>query len=134
MKIVVAPDSFKECLSAGAVARTIASGITSVYPEAKVSCVPLSDGGEGMADILTESSHGEVVTVPVSGPMGGIVQAWFGKSGKTAILDVASACGLQLVPSEKRNPLLATSKGVGELIRAAVLAGCDNRVGRIVYL
>ena len=128
MKIVVAPDSFKECLSAGDVARTIASGITSVYPEAKVSCVPLSDGGEGMADILTERSHGEVVTVPVSGPMGGIVQAWFGKSGKTAILDVASACGLQLVPSEKRNPLLATSKGVGELIRAAVLAGCDELI------
>jgi glycerate kinase len=128
MKIIVAPDSFKECLSAEDVARAIASGITSVYPEAKASCVPLSDGGEGMAGILTERSHGEVVTVPVSGPMGGIVQAWFGKSGKTAILDVASACGLQLVPSEKRNPLLATSEGVGELIRAAVLAGCDELI------
>lgn len=128
MKIVVAPDSFKECLSAGDVARTIASGITSVYPEAKVSCVPLSDGGEGMASILTDRLGGEYIPVPVTGPLREKVIASYGRIGKTAILDIASACGLQLVPSEKRNPLLATSKGVGELIQAAIRAGCSELI------
>ncbi|MBR5660736.1 MAG: glycerate kinase [Bacteroidales bacterium] len=128
MKILVASDSFKECLSAGEVASAIASGIAFSCPEATVSRVPLSDGGEGMADILTERLNGDMVDVPVTGPMGGILQARFGKSGKMAIMDVASACGLHLVPPDKRNPLSATSKGVGELIRAAILAGCDELI------
>lgn len=128
MKIVVAPDSFKECLSAGDVASAIASGIASAYPEAKVSCVPLSDGGEEMASILTDRLGGEYISVPVTGPLREKVIASYGRIGKTAILDIASACGLQLVPSEKRNPLLATSKGVGELIRAAIRAGCSELI------
>lgn len=128
MKIVVAPDSFKECLSAGEVASAIASGIASAYPEAKVSCVPLSDGGEGMASILTDRLGGEYISVPVTGPLREKVIASYGRIGKTAILDIASACGLQLVPSEKRNPLLATSKGVGELISAAIRAGCSELI------
>ena len=79
MKIVVAPDSYKECLSAREVASAIASGIASAYPEAEVSCVPLSDGGEGMAAILTERLGGVMVKVPVTGPMGRVVEAYYGK-------------------------------------------------------
>ena len=126
MKIVVAPDSFKECLGAREVASAISEGIYSVFPGAEVRQVPLSDGGEGMAEIVTESLGGELVPVKVSGPMGETVEARFGKVGKTAILDVASACGLNLVPRGKRNPLIATSKGVGELIVAAIQSGCEE--------
>ncbi|MBR1926297.1 MAG: glycerate kinase [Bacteroidales bacterium] len=128
MKIVVAPDSFKECLSAGEVASAIASGILSVCPEAEVSCVPLSDGGEGMTNILTERLGAERVSVPVTGPIGETVSASYGRGGDTAILDVASACGIQLVPPDRKDPLIATSRGVGELIAAAVRGGCDELV------
>ena len=126
MKIVVAPDSFKECLDAGEVASAIAEGIFSVSPDAEVRLIPLSDGGEGMAGILTESLGGELVPIMVTGPMGETVEARFGRVGNTAILDVASACVLNLVPKERRNPLIATSKGVGELIVAAINSGCEE--------
>ncbi|MBQ6283594.1 MAG: glycerate kinase [Bacteroidales bacterium] len=126
MKVVVAPDSFKECLDAGEVASAIAEGIFSVSPDAEVRLVPLSDGGEGMAEILTESFGGELVPVKVTGPVGETVEARFGGVGKTAILDVASACGLNLVPKEKRNPLFTTSVGVGELIAVAIQSGCEE--------
>lgn len=126
MKIVIAPDSFKECLSAGEVASAVAEGICSEVPDVQVSCVPLSDGGEGMASILTERLGGEYIPVSVTGPLGEKVIASYGRMGKTAILDIASACGLQLVPPARRNPLLATSKGVGELISAAIQAGCSE--------
>ena len=126
MKIIVAPDSFKECLDAGKVASAIAEGIFSVSPDAEVRLIPLSDGGEGMTEILTESLGGELVPAKVTGPMGETVEARFGRVGKTGILDVASACGLNLVPKERRNPLIATSKGVGELIVAAINSGCEE--------
>ena len=126
MKVVVAPDSFKECLVAGEVASAIAEGLYSVIPDAEVKLIPLSDGGEGMAGILTESLGGELVPVKVTGPVGETVEARFGRVGRTAILDVASACGLNLVPKERRNPLIATSVGVGELIVAAIQSGCKE--------
>ena len=126
MKIIVAPDSFKECLDAGEVASAIAEGLYSVIPDAEVKRIPLSDGGEGMAGILTESLGGELVPVKVTGPVRETVEARFGRVGKTAILDVASACGLNLVPKEKRNPLITTSVGVGELIAAAIQSGCEE--------
>ncbi len=126
MKIVVAPDSFKECLDAGEVASAIAEGIFSVSPDAEVRLIPLSDGGEGMTEILAESLGGELVPAKVTGPMGETVEAWFGRVGNTAILDVASACGLTLVPKERRKPLIATSRGVGELIVAAKNSGCEE--------
>ena len=126
MKVVVAPDSFKECLDAGEVASAIAEGLYSVIPDAEVKLIPLSDGGEGMAGILTESLGGELIPVKVTGPVGETVEARFGRVGKTAILDVASACGLNLVPKERRNPLIATSVGVGELIVAAIQSGCEE--------
>ena len=128
MKIVVAPDSFKECLSAGEVASAISAGIASACPEAEVSCVPLSDGGEGMAAILTDRLGGEYISVPVTGPLGETVLASYGRVGDTAIMDVASACGIQLVPPGKRNPLIATSRGVGELVSAVISAGCTELI------
>ena len=128
MKIVIAPDSFKECLSAEEVASAIARGIYSVLPETEVVKVPLSDGGEGMAKLLTGRLGGGLVEVPVTGPMGETVEAYYGKVGRTAILDVASACGLQLVPPGERNPLKATSRGVGELMVAAKRGGCDELI------
>ena len=127
MKVVVAPDSFKECLDAGEVASAIAEGLYSVIPDAEVKLIPISDGGEGLAGLLTGSLGGELVPVKVTGPVGETVEARFGRVGRTAILDVASACGLNLVPKEKRNPLIATSKGVGELIAAAIIqSGCKE--------
>ena len=126
MKVVVAPDSFKECLVAGEVASAIAEGLYSVIPDAEVKRIPLSDGGEGMAGILTESLGGELVPVKVTGPVRETVEARFGRVGKIGILDAASACGLNLVPKEKRNPLITTSVGVGELIAAAIQSGCEE--------
>ncbi len=126
MTIVVATDSFKECLSAEEVASAISAGIASACPEAEVSRVPLSDGGEGMAAILTDRLGGEYIPVPVTGPLGETVLASYGRVGDIAIMDVASACGIQLVPPGKRNPLIATSRGVGELISAARSAGCTE--------
>ncbi len=128
MKIVLATDSFKECLSAREVASAISAGIASACPEAEVSCVPLSDGGEGMAAILTDRLGGEYIPVPVTGPLGDTVLASYGRVGDIAIMDVASACGIQLVPPGKRNPLIATSRGVGELISAAISAGCTELI------
>ena len=128
MKIVIAPDSFKECLTADEVASAIASGISAACPGAEVVRLPLSDGGEGMTAILAGRFGGEVVSEEVTGPLGETVMASYGRIGGTAIMDVASACGLQLVPPEKRNPLIATSRGVGELIAAAVRGGCNELI------
>ena len=128
MKIVVAPDSFKECLDAGEVASAISEGVLAVFPEASVMSIPLSDGGEGMAAILAGRLGGQMVKVPVTGPMGGTVEAYYYKSGRTAILDVASACGLAYVPPAMRNPLAASSEGVGELMAAALKSGCDRLI------
>ena len=126
MKIVVAPDSFKECLSAQQVAQAMSCAIPEMYPEADVTAIPLADGGEGTLDVLAGPMGAHIETVYVSDPFGRRVNARYGISGETAIIEVAEACGLQLLSKTERNPMLASSRGVGELIIDACGKGCRH--------
>ena len=126
MKIILAPDSYKECLPAQDVAAAMAAAVRASRPDAEVVALPLADGGEGTAGILTHALGGETVCALVTGPLGLQVRASYGIAGKTAVIEVAAACGLSLVPVKRRNPLLATSRGVGELMKDAALRGCES--------
>ena len=130
MKVVIAPDSFKESLSAPEVAAEIAAGFREVFPEADYVLVPLADGGEGTVQAMVAATGGRTVPVIVTGPLGTPVSALYGLSGdgRTGFIEMAAASGLMLVPPGERNPLITTSYGTGELIRAALSAG----VSRIV--
>ena len=125
MKILIAPDSFKESLSAMQVATEIASGFREIFPHAEIIMVPVADGGEGTVQAMIEASSGRRVDLTVSGPLGEPVQAFYGLTGgdQIAVIEMAAASGLELVPIERRNPMLTTSAGTGELIRAALDAG-----------
>ena len=124
MRIVVAPDSYKECLSSPDVAETIASAISDLCVDAEILRIPVADGGEGTAALLTQALGGHIHSCEVSGPMGAPVSASYGIAGDTAIIDIASACGLQLLSPEERNPLITTTRGVGELLLKARRKGC----------
>ena len=126
MKIILAPDSYKECLPAQDVAAAMAAAVRASRPDAEVVELPLADGGEGTAGILTHALDGETVCITVTGPLGSPVRASYGIAGKTAVIEVAAACGLSLVPAKRRNPLLVTSRGVGELMKDAALRGCER--------
>ena len=128
MKIVIAPDSFKESLSASEVANAIEAGFSGVFPNSEVLKLPVADGGEGTTEALISSTQGRYFSTQVMGPMGEVVNASWGMLGnsKTAVIEVANACGLSLVPLENRNPMIATSYGVGELILAAVNEGANH--------
>ncbi|MBP2475469.1 glycerate kinase [Crossiella equi] len=124
MRFVVAPSGFKESLDASAVAAAITAGIRRVVPGAVVDPVPLVDGGEGSARALAEAGGGELVPVTVTGPVGEPVRAHLAVIGRTAVVEMAAAAGLRLVPADRRHPGRTTTYGVGELIRAALDAGC----------
>jgi len=128
MKIVIAPDSFKESLSAIEVAGCIEEGFREVFPDATYVKVPIADGGEGTVEALVAATKGRLVNVRVTGPLGDPVEATYGVTGDgaTAVIEMAAASGLALVPKAKRNPLLATSFGTGELIRHALDSGLRN--------
>jgi glycerate 2-kinase len=130
MKIVIAPDSFKESMSAMEAACAIEKGFKQVFPDAEYVKVPMADGGEGTVRSLVDATGGEIRKETVTGPLGTAVEAFYGLTGdrKTAVIEMAAASGIHLVPKEKRNPLVTTTKGTGELIRAAL----DQRVERIV--
>jgi glycerate kinase len=125
MKIVIAPDSYKESLSALEVARAIEAGFRAVFPQAECVLVPVADGGEGTVDAMVAATGGRRETVAVSGPLGERVEAFYGLTGDgdTAVIEMAAASGLMLVPPARRNPLRTSSRGTGELIRAALDAG-----------
>ncbi|MFE0026816.1 glycerate kinase [Amycolatopsis sp. NPDC059021] len=127
-RFLVAPSGFKESLSAEAVADAIAAGIRRVVPGALVDLVPLADGGEGAARTLAAATGGELVPRVVSGPVGDPVAAHFailgGDGPRTAAVEMAAAAGLRLVPPGLRDPGRTTTHGVGELIAAALDAGC----------
>ncbi len=125
MKIIIAPDSFKESVSASRCAQAIKAGFVSVFPQAEYVCLPIADGGEGTVEAMVEATKGKMVMLPVMGPMGNLVGAFYGLSGdgQTAFIEMAAASGLMLVPAGERNPLRATSYGTGELIRHALDAG-----------
>lgn len=125
MKIVIAPDSFKESLSAMQVAEAIEQGFREIYPNAEYIKLPMADGGEGTVESMVAATHGQIIPVTVTGPLGLPVEAFFGITGdgETAIIEMAAASGLHLVPPEKRNPLLTGTFGTGELILAALDRG-----------
>lgn len=124
-KIVIAPDSFKETLSAQAVAQVIASAFRTHLPDVELVEVPVADGGEGTLDALIDSSKGTRHRCSVHGPLGESVEATWGLMGDgvTAVIEMAAASGLALVPAAQRNPLITSSEGTGQLIRAALDAG-----------
>ncbi|NLV17627.1 MAG: glycerate kinase [Syntrophomonadaceae bacterium] len=128
--VIVAPDSFKESLTAAQAARSIAGGIYKVFPGAKVIEIPLSDGGEGLLDCLIGGTEGRLIQHQVTGPLGNKVAAKFGilGDGRTGVIEMAEASGLTLVPRQQRNPMRATSFGTGELIRAALDQGCRRLI------
>ena len=128
MKVVIAPDSFKESLSAPQVAEQIAAGFREVFPDADYVLVPLADGGEGTVQAMVAATGGRIVPVGVTGPLGTPVDAFYGLTGdgRTAIIEMAAASGLMLVPAALRNPLLTTTYGTGELIREALAAGVSR--------
>ncbi|MEY8711726.1 glycerate kinase [Mangrovibacter phragmitis] len=128
MKIVIAPDSYKESLSATQVAQAIEKGFREIFPDAEYVSVPVADGGEGTVDAMITATQGVRMSSPVTGPLGQQVMAEWGISGdgKTAFIEMAQASGLALVPPEQRNPLLTTSRGTGELILHALEKGAQN--------
>ncbi|MEN3931223.1 glycerate kinase [Microvirga sp. W0021] len=128
MKIVIAPDSYKESLTALEVANEIEAGFREVFPEATYVKLPVADGGEGTVQAMVEATDGKRIEVQVMGPLGSPVDAFYGLTGdgKTAVIEMAAASGLMLVPKEKRNPLITTTYGTGELIKHALDAGARN--------
>lgn len=125
MKIIIAPDSFKESLSSPQVAKQIAAGFRAVFPDANLVELPIADGGEGTVEALIAATGGRRVEIEATGPLGGPVAAFYGITGddQTAVIEMAAASGLALVPLARRNPLVTTSYGTGELIRDALDRG-----------
>ncbi len=126
MKIVVAPDKFKDCLTAPAVAQAIAAGLRAASPDVLIDLCPMADGGEGTVDALVAATAGRLEARNVTGPLPGMhVNAHFGLlgDGLTAVVEMASASGLHLLSPRQRNPLRTTTFGTGELLRAAVQSG-----------
>lgn len=130
MKIVIAPQGFKGNLTALEVARAIETGVKRIVPDALTVLKPMADGGEGTVQALVDATGGEIVTTGVTGPLGEHVSAHWGilSDKVTAVIEMASASGLPLVPREKLNPLVATTYGTGELIRAALDRGCRKLI------
>lgn len=127
MKIVIAPDSFKESLSAPEVAQAIARGWLAVYPDAEIALCPMADGGEGTVDAVLAATGGERRELTVQGPLATQVQAHWGWLGDgTAVIEMAAASGLHWVPSAQRDARVTSSYGTGELIRAALDAGATR--------
>lgn len=126
MKIVVAPDSFKGSLSAVAASDAMASGIKRVLPDTEMVMLPLADGGEGTVAALVSSTGGRFQQCRVMGPLGDPVDAEYGilGDGTTAVIEMAAASGLTLIPTARRNPLLTTTYGTGQLLLAALGKGC----------
>jgi len=128
MKIVIAPDSFKETLSAFEVASTIESSFQNVFPEAEIIKIPIADGGEGTVEAMVRATDGSFEFSEVEGTRGNITSAKWGMLGnsKTAVIEIAEACGLHLVQANKRNPMTASSFGVGQLVVAALDKGAKK--------
>jgi glycerate kinase len=128
MKIVLAPDSFKGSLSALEVCQAMERGIRRVEGEAEIISVPMADGGEGTVRSLVDATGGKIISKMVTGPLGEQVEAFFGMTGdgEMAVIEMAAASGLPLVPEKKRDPSITTTYGTGELILAALDEGCKK--------
>ena len=127
-KIIIAPDSFKGSLTALEVAEAIEDGIKEALPSAETVKLPMADGGEGTVECLVNATGGKILKKTVIGPLGEPVEASYGilGDGTTAVIEMAEASGLTLVPQDKRNPMITTTYGTGELIKAALCNGCNK--------
>ena len=130
MKVVIAPDSFKDSLDAARVARAISAGLAQVWPDAKRIECPMADGGEGTLEAIVAASDGELRRRWVRGPLGQPVEAGWGwlAGSRTAIIEMAQASGLQLLSSAERDACRSSTWGTGELIAAALDAGAQRIV------
>ena len=128
MKIVIAPDSFKENLTSLEVASELETGLRRVWPDAEYVKVPMADGGEGTVQSLVDATGGRIVKCAVTGPLGQKVLASYGLlgDGRTAVIEMAEASGLPLVPKAERDPLRATTFGTGELVADAINRGVEE--------
>ena len=130
MKIVLAPDSFKESLSARAASLAMERAVKRAIPDAETILLPIADGGEGTMETLVFATRGEIRTVEVTGPLGTRVSARYGMlgDGATAVVEMAEASGLQLVPAANRDPRTTTTRGTGELILHALERGARSLI------
>ena len=128
MKVVIAPDSFKDSLNAQGVADAIALGLAEVWPDAQLIKCPMADGGEGTVESVLAACNGELRRADVRGPLGATVNAAWGwlPDSHTAIIEMAEASGLQLVPLNQRDACISSTFGTGQLIRAALDAGAQR--------
>lgn len=126
-KIIIAPDSFKDSMTATQAAEIMRNAVVEILPDWKVMMKPMADGGEGTLDALLESSGGVRVPISCTGPLGEKIQTSYGiVSEKTAIIEYATIAGLTQVPIEGRNPDFTTSFGVGEVMLDALDKGCTS--------
>lgn len=126
MKIVLAIDSFKGCLTSVEANQAAAEGIRAVCPDAEIVQVAVSDGGEGFLEAFHAAIGGEMATIGVRDPLMRRISARYLLKGDTAVIEMAQACGLTLLSADERNPLLATSYGVGQLVADAVRRGARH--------
>lgn len=130
MNIIVAPDSFKGSLTALEAADAIIQGVRDILPAAEIVSIPLADGGEGTVEALVRATRGRLLHAKVTGPLGNTIEAEYGMLGDdvTGVVEMAQTAGLYLLPEGQRNPLLATTYGVGELMLAALDQGCTKLI------
>ena len=128
MNILIAPDSFKDSLSANAVAGHIFKGIKNVLPDASITQIPLSDGGEGLLEALVRPLDGKFLRVEVKDPLMRNIEAQYGilGDGNTAVIEMATASGLELLKANERNPMITSTYGTGQLIQDALNRGCTK--------
>jgi len=128
MRIVIAPDSFKECLSATSVAAAISAGVKKVNPEAEMVCIPVADGGEGTVEAIVSATNGIIKETPSVDALNRPIRSFYGilGDGKTAVIEMAAASGIELIAPEERNPLITSTYGTGLLLKAAMDDGFKN--------
>ncbi len=130
MNILIASDSFKDCLSSREVAQNIEKGIRRILPEANIKILPVADGGEGTVEALVDATGGKIIRVEVHDPLMRKIESFFGMLGdnNTAVIEMAAASGIELLKEDERNPWITTTFGTGELIRHALDMGCRKLV------
>lgn len=126
MNILIAPDSFKDCMKAMDVAEALSRGFAKIIPDAEIRILPMADGGEGTVESLIDALGGQIRSVRVKDPLMREIPSFYGISGdaSTAVIEMASASGLELLAQEERNPLITSTFGTGELILDALDQGC----------
>ena len=128
MKILIAPDSFRGSLSSSEAAIYLEKGIRKIFPDSEIICVPLADGGEGTVEAIVTGTSGRIIETSVHDPLMRIITSRFGITGdgKTAVIEMANASGVEILTKDERNPWITTTYGTGELIKAALDKGCER--------